>query len=48
LFRQYGNGQVVMPGVEPKTVKQAALGAALFAGAAAAALGLPLLMRRKK
>jgi hypothetical protein len=41
-----------MPGVEPKTVKQAAVGAAVgaavVAGAAAAALGLPLLMRRKK
>ena len=47
LFREYGDGQVVMPGVEPKTVKQAAVGAALVAGVAAAALGLPLLMRRK-
>jgi predicted butyrate kinase (DUF1464 family) len=47
LFRQYGDGQVVMPGMEPKTVKQAAVGAALVAGVAAAALGLPLLMGRK-
>jgi hypothetical protein len=36
-----------MPGMEPKTVKQAAIGAALVAGVAAAALGLPLLMGRK-
>jgi len=48
LFREYGDGQVVMPGVEPKTVKQAALGTALIAGVAAAVLGLPLLMRRKE
>jgi len=26
LFKSYGNGQVVMPGMEPKTVKQAAAG----------------------
>ncbi len=47
LFRQYGNGEVVMPGMEPRTIRQAALGSALIAGAAAAAIGLPLLMRRK-
>lgn len=28
LFKNYGDGQVVMPGVEPKTVIQAAVGAA--------------------
>jgi uncharacterized protein (DUF362 family) len=37
LFREYGDGQVVMPGMQPKTVVQAGLGlaafAALFAGA---------------
>jgi uncharacterized protein (DUF362 family) len=38
LFKSYGDGQVVMPGMEPKTVVQAAVGvgalAALLAGAA--------------
>lgn len=37
LFESYGDGQVVMPGMEPKTVRQAAIGlgalAAAFAGA---------------
>ncbi|MEN6408960.1 MAG: DUF362 domain-containing protein, partial [Anaerolineaceae bacterium] len=28
LFRSYGDGEVVMPGMEPKTVKQAAAGMA--------------------
>ena len=28
LFQQYGDGKVVMPGMEPKTVVQAAVGAA--------------------
>ena len=36
LFKSYGDGQVVMPGMEPKTVVQAALGL----GALAAVLGL--------
>jgi uncharacterized protein (DUF362 family) len=31
LFRAYGDGQVVMPGMEPKTVLQAAVGLALLA-----------------
>jgi hypothetical protein len=31
LFRSYGDGQVVMPGMEPKTVIQATAGLALFA-----------------
>jgi uncharacterized protein (DUF362 family) len=35
LFQSYGDGQVVMPGVEPKTVVQASIGlAALAAGVA--------------
>lgn len=39
LFKDYGNGEVVMPGMEPKTVRQAALGlGALVAGIAGAAL----------
>jgi hypothetical protein len=45
LFKSYGDGQVVMPGMEPKTIKQAAMGAAAIG---AALLALPLLMRRKK
>jgi uncharacterized protein (DUF362 family) len=36
LFKSYGDGQVVMPGMEPKTVVQAAVGL----GALAAVLGL--------
>jgi uncharacterized protein (DUF362 family) len=31
LFRSYGDGEVVMPGVEPKTVLQAAVGLLVFA-----------------
>lgn len=31
LFKEYGDGQVVMPGMEPKTVQQAALGAVVLA-----------------
>ena len=30
LFQSYGDGQVVMPGMEPKTVVQAGAGIALF------------------
>jgi len=33
LFRSYGDGEVVMPGMEPKTVKQAFIGAALLGAA---------------
>ncbi len=44
LFRSYGDGQVVMPGMEPKTVLQAAIGIAALA--ALAAVGLGILLRR--
>lgn len=44
LFRSYSDGQVVMPGMEPKTISQAVVGMTLFA---AAALGLTYLLRRK-
>lgn len=43
LFQQYGDGKVVMPGMEPKTVVQAA--AALIAAALAATV-LALVLRR--
>jgi uncharacterized protein (DUF362 family) len=44
LFEGYGNGQVVMPGMEPKTVVQAGIGlAALVAGT----IGLAALLRNK-
>ena len=45
LFQSYGDGKVVMPGVEPKTVKQAAIGLAALAGAV---LALGYLLGRKK
>lgn len=45
LFASYGDGNVVMPGMEPKTVAQAAIGLALLAGAAA---GLALTLTKKK
>jgi uncharacterized protein (DUF362 family) len=46
LFRSYGDGSVVMPGMERKTVAQAGIGlAALAAGIAGLAI---LLARRKK
>ncbi|MBF8255652.1 MAG: protein of unknown function (DUF362) family [Anaerolineales bacterium] len=41
LFRDYGDGQVVMPGMEPKTVLQAVVGLALLA--ILAVVGLVLL-----
>ncbi len=44
LFKSYGDGQVVMPGMEPKTVVQAALGL----GTLAAMLGLGAWWLRKK
>jgi uncharacterized protein (DUF362 family) len=45
LFKTYGDGQVVMPGMEPKTVVQAAVGMGALAAAGA---GLAYsLMRRK-
>lgn len=44
LFQEYGDGQVVMPGMEPKTVVQAGVGlTALLAGL----VGLGLLLRRR-
>jgi len=43
LFRDYGDGQVVMPGMEPKTVRQAVAGVALLTILAVA--GVQLLRR---
>ncbi len=45
LFKEYGDGQVVMPGMEPKTVAVAAGGLALAAGLLAGGLWW---LRRKK
>ena len=45
LFASYGDGEVVMPGMEPKTVKQAAIGLAMIAAALAM---LALLGGKKK
>jgi uncharacterized protein (DUF362 family) len=45
LFRQYGDGQVVMPGMEPKTVLQAAAGLVILA---ALTIGGLSLFRRSK
>jgi uncharacterized protein (DUF362 family) len=44
LFREYGDGQVVMPGMEPKTVKQAVVGLTILA---AAAIGMGYLLTRR-
>ena len=44
LFKSYGDRQVVRPGMEPKTVVQAAVGLTVLA---AAAVGLAYLLRRK-
>jgi hypothetical protein len=44
LFRSYGDGKVVMPGMEPKTVVQAAVGI----GLAATALGALIYMGSRK
>jgi uncharacterized protein (DUF362 family) len=44
LFKEYGDGQVVMPGMEPKTVIQAAIGTLVMAGLVIG--GLSLLRRR--
>ncbi len=46
LFKHYGDGEVVLPGVEPKTVIQA--GAAIGMLALLAGIGAYLLGRRKK
>ena len=45
LFASYGDGQVVMPGVEPKTVAQALAG---LAAAAALVVGLAYALKKKK
>lgn len=44
LFQSYGDGQVVMPGMEPKTVMQAVAGLTILT---AAALGTAYLLRRR-
>jgi uncharacterized protein (DUF362 family) len=44
LFEAYGDGTVVMPGVEPKTVMQAVVGLTMVA---AAAVGAAYMLRRK-
>jgi uncharacterized protein (DUF362 family) len=44
LFKDYGDGEVVLPGMEPKTVIQAIVGLTLLAAAAIG--GLSLLRRR--
>lgn len=44
LFKNYGDGQIVMPGVEPKTIKQAIAGLTILA---AGAVGLAYLLGRK-
>ena len=45
LFKSYGDGEVVMPGMEPKPILQAAAGLGLLAAATAA---LALFIKRKK
>jgi LPXTG-motif cell wall-anchored protein len=47
MFKDYGNGQVVMPGMEPKTVVQAGVGLAAV-GATLAGAAVLLTRRRKK
>jgi uncharacterized protein (DUF362 family) len=44
MFASYGDGQVVMPGMEPKTVVQASIGVAVLA---LALLGAGYLLRRR-
>ena len=44
LFKSYGDGQVVMPGMEPKTVVQAGIG---LGAVALGAAGMAYLLRRK-
>jgi uncharacterized protein (DUF362 family) len=44
LFATYGNGEVVMPGMEPKTVKQALVGLTIIS---AAVLGLGFLLANR-
>jgi uncharacterized protein (DUF362 family) len=45
LFQAYGDGNVVMPGMEPKTVLQAVVGLTLLT---TAALGTAIMLRRRK
>jgi len=45
LFKRYGDGQVVMPGMEPKTVAQAGFGAAMLL---IAAITLGTMLRKRK
>jgi uncharacterized protein (DUF362 family) len=45
LFQSYGDGQVVMPGMEPKTVVQAAAGLGILAAAGA---GMTFLLAKRK
>ena len=45
LFQSYGDGSVVMPGMEPKTIMQAVVGLTILT---AAALGTAYLWRRRK
>jgi uncharacterized protein (DUF362 family) len=45
MFKNYGDGEVVMPGVEPKTVKQAVVGLTI---AAAAMVSVGYLLARRK
>jgi LPXTG-motif cell wall-anchored protein len=45
MFRQYGDGGVVMPGMQPKTVVQAAAG---LGAALSALVGLVFVARKKK
>lgn len=45
LFASYGNGEVVMPGMEPKTVLQAAAGLTLIA---ASTLGIAYLLKQDR
>ena len=45
MFKNYGDGEVVLPGMEPKTIKQAVAGLTI---AAVAAAGLGYILTRKK
>lgn len=45
LFQSYGDGNVVMPGMEPKTVLQAAVGLTMLT---AAVLGTAYILRKRK
>jgi len=44
-FREYGDGQVVLPGMQPRTVVQAAAGAS---AALSALAGLAFFLTRRK